>query len=147
MCLAVYLGSMSPLPSVPWSEAAPGFYARPLASHEESVRDVLPLPHLAFLGAHTGCGCGFITDGADEPADVRRSREALARYAADALRDGPVELYVCWGGDADLPRERTLTLQPAELPQRDDWLAEGTHVRLVEPLTGDRSDFALASRP
>jgi hypothetical protein len=128
-------------------DAAPAFYARPLTSHDESVRGVLPLPHLAYLGAHTGCGCGFIMDGADEPSDVRRSREALARYAAEALRNGPVELYVCWGGDADLPNERTLTLRSAELPQRDDWLAEGTHVRLVEPLADDRADIAPASRP
>ena len=147
MCLAVYLGSTSPLPSVQWTDAAPAFYARPLTSHEEPVRGILPLPHLAFLGAHTGCGCGFIMDGADEPADVRHSREALARYAADALRGGPVELYVCWGGDAELPNERRLALSPRELPERDDWLAEGTHVRLVEPLAGDGSDFAIASRP
>ena len=147
MCLAVYLGAASPLPPVQWTDAEPAFYARPLTSHEDSVRGVLPLPHLAYLGAHTGCGCGFIMDGADEPADVRRSREALARYASDALRSGAVELYVCWGGDAALPKARTLTLPPAELPERDDWLAEGTHVRLVDPLAGDRPDSAVASRP
>ena len=134
MCLVVFAGSSAPLPLVEWSDASPGFNVRTLAPHEEAVRGVLAFPHLALLGAHTGCGCGFIGDGADEPADVRRSREALARYTAAALRDGPVELYVRWNGDEALPSERQLTLTPAELPEREEWLEEGTHVRLIAPI-------------
>lgn len=133
MCLTVFLGSSAPLPSVQWTESAPAFYARPLASYEEPVRGVLSLPYLAFLGAHTGCSCGFVMDGADEPADVRQSRESLARYVTDAVRGGPAELYVCWNGDVVLLVARELTLTPTELPRRDDWLEEGTHVRLVAP--------------
>ena len=133
MCLVVFAGSTASLRLVPWTDTAPGFYARSLAPHEESVRGVLPFAHLMFLGAHTGCGCGFILDGADEPADVRRSREALARYVARALGNGPTELYVCWNGDEEQPRERQLTLTPDELPERDDWVQERTHVRLVAP--------------
>ena len=133
MCLVVYVGSASPLPLVQWTEVSPAFNARPLAPHEESVRRLLRFPQLATLGAHTGCGCGFIMDGADEPADVRRSREALARYVARALGNGPTELYVCWNGDEKQPSERNLTLTPDELPERDDWVQERTHVRLVAP--------------
>ena len=82
------------------------------------------------LGAHTGCGCGFLTDGAEHPGGVRRSREALAAYAAAALRSGPVELYVCWNGDVGDGYRQQLTLAADELTTREDWLEEGTHVRL-----------------
>ena len=133
MCLTVFLGSVAPLPSVQWTEVAPAFNAGPLTPYEEPVRRVLPFPHLAMLGAHTSCGCGFIMDGADDPTDVRQSREALTRYVTDVLGDGPAELYVCWNGDAELPFAQQLMLTPAELSERDDWLQEGTHVRLVAP--------------
>jgi hypothetical protein len=131
MCLVVYSGSPAPLPLVPWTESAPAFNVRTLAPHEEAVRRVLSHPHLATLGAHTGCGCGFLMDGAEVPADVTRSRAALARYATEALRNGPMELYVCWNGDEDAPGEHELTLATNELLERDDWLQERTHVRLV----------------
>ena len=131
MCLVVYVGCMAPLRLVQWTDTAPAFNVRPLAVHEEPVRRLLPLTYLALLGAHTGCGCGFIMDGADEPADVRRSRESLARYVIEAIGNGPTELYVCWNGDEALPSERHLTITPGELPVRDDWLQERTHVRLV----------------
>ena len=131
MCLVVFVGTTAPPALVSFTESAPAFNARPLAPHEEPVRQMLPFPHLATLGAHTGCGCGFMTDGADDPADVRRSRAALVHYLDEALRDGPVELYVCWNGDESAPSERRMTLAPDDLLERDDWLQERTHVHLA----------------
>ena len=52
-------------------------------------------------------------------------------YATEVLRNGPMELYVCWNGDEDAPSEHRLTLATEELLERDDWLQERTHVRLV----------------
>jgi hypothetical protein len=42
-----------------------------------------------------------------------------------------VELYVCWNGDVEDGYHPRLTLAVDELTGRDDWLEEGTHVRLV----------------
>ena len=131
MCLTVYLASPAPLPAVEWSAARPGFNAGPLTVAEESVRGVVSLPNIAFVGSHTHCGCGFVNDGAEDPAAVRRSRAELASYAATAVLSGPAELYVCWNGEADATFAQQLTLTPGDLVERDDWLAEGTLVRLV----------------
>ena len=133
MCLTVFIGSATPLTMVEWAEKAPAFNAGPLTPHEEAVRRVLTFPHLAMLGAHTCCSCGFVMDGADDPAAVRRSRSDLARYVTDVLRHGPAELYVCWNGEAELPFVQQLALAPDELLEREDWLEEGTYVRLIRP--------------
>jgi hypothetical protein len=131
MCLAVFLATEHELPIVAWSPDRPGFNAGPLERFEQSVRGKVSLPVVHSLGAHTGCGCGFLNDGAESPDDVRRSREALAAYAAAALRSGPVELYVCWNGNVEDGYYQQLTLAVDELTTRDDWLEEGTHVRIV----------------
>lgn len=131
MCLAVFLAAEQELPQVAWSAARPSFHAGPLERFEESVRGKVSLPLVYALGAHTGCGCGFLNDGADDPDAVRRSREQLAAYAAEAFRHGAVELYVCWSGDVEQGYRQQLALTPGELVTRDDWLEEGTHVRLV----------------
>src|SRR5687767_10227549 len=131
MCLSVYLASAQALPAIAWSKERPAFNAGPLEPFEESVRPWLSLPHIASLGAHTSCGCGFLNDGAADLADVRASREALATYAANALRVGPVELYVCWNGDAEEALAQQLVLTVQALVDREDWLEEGTHVRLI----------------
>lgn len=131
MCLAVFLAAEHELPTVAWSQDRPGFNAGPVERFEESVRGKVSLPVVRSLGAHTGCGCGFLNDGAANGEDGRQSREALAAYAAQALRSGPVELYVCWNGDVEEDYHQQLTLTVNELTTREDWLEEGTHVRLV----------------
>jgi hypothetical protein len=127
----VYLASAQPLPVIGWSKEHPAFNAGPLEPFEESVRPWLSLPYLASLGAHTSCGCGFLNDGAEDVADVRASREGLAAYANAALRAGPVELYVCWNGDAEESLVQQLEFSVQDLIDREDWLEEGTHVRLI----------------
>ena len=131
MCLAVFLAAEHELPTVEWSHDRPGFNAGPLEPFEESVRGKVSLPVVHSLGAHSGYGCGFLNDGAENPDDVHRSREALAAYAAQALRSGPVELYVCWNGDTEDGYHEQLTLAVNELLTREDWLEEGAHVRLL----------------
>ena len=131
MCLAVFLAAEHEPPRVAWSAERPRFHAGPLVRFAESVRGKVSLPMVYSLGAHTGCGCGFLGDGADDPASVRGSRERLAAYAAEALRHGAVELYVCWNGEVAEGYHQQLTLMPGELVTREDWLEEGTHVRLV----------------
>lgn len=89
-------------------------------------------PHVYFLGAHTGCSCGFrygIGGDADEAG--RESVRRLGAYLAAAVEAaGPVELYACWDGDeAEPERERTAVMashfsgeaEDFDLPER--WFA------------------------
>ena len=80
----------------------------------EVVRQWFSLPHVRFIGAHTGCSCGFPSvisdepveyyegffDGKDDRADDLASVRALLALIDDALADGEaVELLPVWVGD------------------------------------------------
>ena len=130
MCLTVCIGSNVPLATREFSEAAPDFNVRTLEPREESVRGVLPFPHVYSLGAHTSCACGFSAEEEEDGPDLRSSRAALASYVAEAARLGEVALYVCWNGDAEPPSE-SFELAPPDLASMDEWLAPGSYVRVT----------------
>lgn len=129
MCLGVFLASGLPLALVPWDPQAPAFNVVPLTDHEAAVRQQFSLAHVVYAGAHTGCSCGFRSDGKD-PAAVARSRETLVRYIRQAAATGPVEVFVCWEGDyAATPRVRgDHTL--AAVAGDEAWLEELTFTRI-----------------
>ena len=125
MCLTVCLASAAPQPVVPWDQQRPAFNAGPLDRFEEGLRRRFSLLHVVSLGAHTGCACGFLRDGATDDLEVQSSREALLTYVAAARQHGPVEIYVCWNGDPDPVDLPQIELTAAELLDREDWLEEG----------------------
>ena len=132
MCLTLLLASDAPLPAVPWSTERPAFAAVPLAARHEPLRRRFDRPHVVALWAHTGCGCGFSARLEFDEEARRASLSALAAYAADAARRGATELATLWDDAAEYerPPERRLRLSAAELAERDDWLAERSHVEL-----------------
>ena len=93
-------------------------------SRRTAVRQWFSLPVVTFVGAHTGCSCGFPSFGADQPFefyegifDERDEREAdLASLRAllDLLRslDGDVQLYAVWDGEEGEPPKGSLDLDP-----------------------------------
>lgn len=110
VCLMVYLASSREIPLresshlhieevEPWCE----------------VRQWFSLPYVRFIGAHTGCSCGFpsviadepveyyegVFDGTDDRADDLASVRALLAVIDDVLAGGDaVELLPVWVGDA-----------------------------------------------
>jgi hypothetical protein len=89
-------------------------YVEELALEREAVRRWFSLPHVRFIGAHTGCSCGFPSVAGEEPveydekflegegdrADDLASVRALLAVIDDALVDGEaVELLPIWVGD------------------------------------------------
>jgi len=115
MCLMLYFASdadVAPVTSV-------DLYVEPIDADAGVVRQWLTRPEARFIGAHTGCSCGFPFAEADEPVeffdgmfDGRDDREkdlasvrALFRLIDEALeRSELVELFPVWTGDeADAP--------------------------------------------
>lgn len=122
--MVVYLASRSPLPLIPWQEAAPAFNVTELTEPEQAVLRHLVLPHVRQAGSHTRCGCGF-NEGREYPeanADPAADRVAaldssarLVRY----LREHRVEqIYSCWSGDEGEPQtfERRVTPETLVAP-------------------------------
>jgi len=57
--MMVYIASDHELPLIEWNEDAPAFHVRELHEKEKAVRAQFTLPHIYYVGAHEGCGCGF----------------------------------------------------------------------------------------
>jgi hypothetical protein len=130
MCLAVYVASDVPLPTIPWDEARPAFHVRdatdgyfcpgnPLRAHSKR-------PFFYAAGSHDGCGCGFRSYGTywDDEAgeyavettpDQLASWQALADYLTDALRhQASVEVFTFCSGDESCPPKSLRRARPAD---------------------------------
>jgi hypothetical protein len=114
--MVLYAAADAPLPELAEGTPPPPLSARRVQGAEDAVRARFTKPHLYFLGAHTGCSCGFqYGEGVDEDAEGRESVRRLGAYLGAAVaRVGPVELYACWDGDEAEPEGARATVTPAD---------------------------------
>ena len=153
MCIEVFLGCDAVLAVESTDPPAPRFGVFAFPERAEPLRAILGLPNLYYVGAHTGCGCGFnsgdigwqvssvteavelldamTTDERQGFVHEQRSREQLATLIQEARNKGRVVLYSCWWGDEALPLQEEKTVAP-------DYFA-----RTLEPLE-ERTLFRLA---
>ncbi len=131
--MGVYLAASRPLPLRDWDEARPSFNVTALSAEEEPVRGRFSRPHVVYLGAYTGCSCGFTPDEDGEEPDAARSLDDLVAYVREAAADGPVELFTCWDGDWLEPAARRLELAPDDLADPERWFDELTFATVRAP--------------
>jgi hypothetical protein len=119
MCLMLYLGTNGNLPL----RTAPDLAVEEVETSRAAVHRWFSLPTVRFIGAHTGCSCGFpyvvaeepvdYWDGLFEPGDSRdadlRSLQALLTIVREHVSDfGAVELYPVWDGNEHMPPKGTV---------------------------------------
>ena len=119
MCLTVYLGTKLE----PALIATPHLTVERMSPDCEQVRQWFSLPQVCFVGAHTGCSCGFphvvaeepieywegMFDDSDDRQNDRRSLQALLDLIRPhVLESGVVELYPVWNGEEALPPKGTV---------------------------------------
>ena len=87
-----------------------------------AVRQWFTLPVVSFVGAHTGCSCGFPSFGAEQPFeyyegifdghDEREADLGSLRALLDLLKslDEDVQLYAVWYGEEGDPPKGSLDL-------------------------------------
>lgn len=152
MCMALYLATDKPVPETEWREGESVFVVQALTDHEEPVRLQFTKPAVCYLGAHTGCSCGFVY-GQDEPTSAdeerdellgRRSVDALRAFLVQAVDDGhEVELFACWEGDLAIPPEAMLEVTPLHFGGESFTLPEKVFYRVRSAAQrGDRADEA-----
>ena len=103
------------------------------------VQRLFSLPFVRFVGAHTGCSCGFPSIGADEPieyyeemfpggeqrrADVNSLRALLDVVNQHVATAGAAELYPVWNGEVDLPPKGSLTIVASTMTAERFFLIE-----------------------
>lgn len=111
----LYLGSARPLPLRDWPE----IQVEEVEDALSVVKSHFSVPEVQFIGAHTGCSCGFPSSEAEQPVeyydgmfddDADRAKDlesvrALLALIDEALPAGDVELFPVWvGEEADPPR-------------------------------------------
>jgi hypothetical protein len=117
--MAVFISAADPLPFVAWDPGAPGFHLQALSEAEAPVRARLRHPHVYFLGAHTGCSCGFNyglrdvnrpEDRAEDLASEASVRSLRAYLEAAVAAQGEVDVLATWDNDwAREPRQVHVT--------------------------------------
>ena len=153
MCLMLYLGTNGNLPV----RAAPNLAVEEVEASREAVRQWFLLLTVRFIGAHTGCSCGFphvlaeepieYWDGMFEPGDGRdanlRSAQALLTIIQEHVATfGGVELYPVWDGDEHLPPKGIIEVSVDSLDAETLLFTEQFFSRVgreprSDPATGD----------
>jgi len=129
--MVYYLGCETDAPlTAPWSEMSAVFHVSEPRECELVVRRHLAFPCIRYLGAHTGCGCGFRRDyggyidanpdDPDEAAAAQSSHDALVAYLkALPPQQRPMQIYGCWSGDESRPPEHFRTCSISQLASSD----------------------------
>lgn len=121
MCMGVYLASEVPLPLVAWDENARGFNVAELSEYELPVKAQFTYPYVYYVGAYTGCSCGFSPTSDEGPEPALRDRKAFALYAEKAVEQGKLQMFLCWDGDWEKEPNERVQLHPADLLEKERW--------------------------
>ncbi|MFN7941590.1 MAG: hypothetical protein U0X73_08305 [Thermoanaerobaculia bacterium] len=125
MCRAFYLATDSPVALIPWNKAAPEFNVVPLSEVDSTVLSQFSKPSVVYVGAHTGCSCGFFPEDEDD-ARALESAERLRAFLARVIAEqGDAEFFACWEGDQNVPPGEEVELSPSEF--------DGERLGYVEP--------------
>ncbi len=150
MCYMLYLGSDCELPLIPWREEERRVHVSREEQCLEALRRWFQKRLVYYVGADTGCGCGFpwsTQGGGDDPEQRAAAACNIAHlhvYLAACLEiDCPLELYGCWTGDEEQEPEEKREVPLSALLEPDFCFAERQLTRVVRDATLDR----LSARP
>jgi hypothetical protein len=116
MCFQLYVGTLQPIPRVPWDKDAPAISVQDVLESEKSIFEYFSSPHVQFIGSTCGCGCDFpyITEQRGEwpwweglalEPEQQTIEELNRRRIADLLRSTDeewIELYGIWMGGSSI---------------------------------------------
>ena len=109
MCLMLYMATRGDVPV----RSSPELSVEEVEPSREAVREWFSLPVVRFIGAHTGCSCGFphvvaeepieywdgMFDGQDRDADLESVDSMLGLVREHVRATGEVQLYPVWDGE------------------------------------------------
>src|SRR6185436_7888683 len=87
MCMELFVASDRPIePSHGW-KGETLLTIEEVDDADESIRRHLTLPHVRYLGAHTGCSCGFEYGLAPPETEGEEQQDQAGRRSVAGLRD------------------------------------------------------------
>lgn len=125
MCLMLYMATQGDVPV----RTSPELGVEEVEPSREAVRQWFSLPVVRFIGAHTGCSCGFphvvakepieywdgMFDGQDREADLKSVESLLALVREHVTAAGEVQLYPVWDGEEGKPPKGVINLRMGAL--------------------------------
>lgn len=136
MCLMLYVGTAEALATI----SSADLHVEDVEPARLAVVGWFSAPAVRFIGAHTGCSCGFPSVMADVPieyyegmplqsdnreADLRSVRALLDLLRRAAAGSRPVELYPIADGDEATPPKGVIQWQLATLDPARFFFSEG----------------------
>jgi hypothetical protein len=128
--MALYIASDHQLPLIDWDENKPDFYVKELGGqYDEKVKSQFTKPHIYYVGAHTGCGCGFeygrYPNNENDEEKSRQSVNQLSDYlGVVTAKFGEIELFACWEGDQAKEPEHRGEITAKEIGGKSFWFEE-----------------------
>ena len=124
MCHYLYLASDEPLPLI----QTPAFNVAELQDYDVEAKKQFSKAFTVFLGAYTGCSCGFAYDSEPnedereeiEDRNARESVQALVSYLEEQVKRSSLEIFACWNGEQGDPPLSTLSVAPQYFVA-DEW--------------------------
>ena len=135
MCLALYLGTNCDLAL----REGPSLSVRPVSEDATEVLSVFKTRHVYYLGAHTGCSCGFpsviaegpieyydgmFEDDDDRSSDLTSVHELLVLLDEILGKDGKCTLYPVWSGNESEDPKGDIALHRDQLSETTFVLTE-----------------------
>lgn len=119
MCFAVYIGTNQKLTTSSWKQDETLLYLEELSKDDEIVRGKFTKPFVYYVGADTGCSCGFAweVENYDDPneQDNKKSPQALIDFIAEQTKKEDMEFYCCWEDDWSDPIEERIELDISDV--------------------------------
>ena len=123
MCMMAYIAADSPLEFIRWDENRPAFCVTELTEDDISVKKQFTKPFVGYLGAQTGCSCGFtysedqllLENNDDDRKEYAQSQESVRRlseYLHGLVEFGSVEIFASWDGDQESEPIERLDVTP-----------------------------------
>jgi hypothetical protein len=128
MCLELYVAASVPIEP----RATAALSVEPLDADHSAIARWLSLPELRYVGAHTGCSCGFPsvrgaevieygdgffdeTEPGQRAADLASVRALFALIDEVLAQSEAVELLPLWWSDADASPKGRIHLRRADM--------------------------------
>jgi hypothetical protein len=124
MCYMLYLSSDAPLPVSKFNRQNPAFYLSDSDGNIKQARERFTKKYVYYVGAHTGCGCGFFYNSSDDGTDDylinKKSATDLVETIKEALKNSEtVELLVSWAGNENKEPQKIYRMTPEQLIAND----------------------------
>lgn len=139
--MELFVASDRPIESSHGWKKEPYLTVEELSEPEQAVSHQVSLPHVRFLGAHTGCSCGFDYGVGEAGSDAEREQEQSGRLSVAALRDFLetqlragvlLELFSCWAGEESRAPAEVLEVTPEYFGGDSFELPQGALLRVRE---------------